>query len=221
MKLARGFCIILIVASASFGQILTADQILAKLDEKAKVFQTFEASVVMTQVFSEVKTPSESGKIYMKQGKSAPMVLLDITSPPRALKTALVKDGKAVVYNRPQNSYQEFRVDPNSNTFQLLLTGLGVPAATLKKHYVPEAKGRESIDGVATEVLDLPLQATQTGQIKKITLWLAPNTWTPVQIRITMKSNDTTDYKYSNVRLNKSISDSVFKLNIPKNALKQ
>jgi outer membrane lipoprotein-sorting protein len=45
--------------------------------------------------------------------------------------------------------------------------------------------------------------------------------WTPVQIRITARSNDTTDYKYSNVRLNKGVSDSVFKLNIPKDAVKQ
>jgi outer membrane lipoprotein-sorting protein len=221
MRLARALCIILTVASASFAQALTSDQILAKLDEKAKAFQTFEASVVMTQVFSDVKAPSESGKIYMKQGKAAPRVFLDITSPARSVKKAWVQDGKAVMYNRPQNSYQEYRVDPNSNTFQLLLTGLGVPAATLKKHYVPEVKSRETIDGVATEVLDLPLQATQTGQIKKITLWLDPKTWSPVQIRITMKGNDTTEYKYSNVRLNKGISDSVFKLNIPKDAVKQ
>jgi outer membrane lipoprotein-sorting protein len=174
----------------------------------------------MSQVYSETKAPSESGKIYMKQGKSAPMVLLNITSPTRSVKTALVKDGKAVLYNRPQNSYQEHRVD-NSNVFQLLLTGLGVPAATLKKNYLPEAKGRESIDGVTTEVLDLPLQASQTGQIKKITLWLDPKTWSPLQIRLTMRSNDTTDYKFSSVRLNKGISDSVFKLNLPKDALKQ
>jgi outer membrane lipoprotein-sorting protein len=219
MRIARTLCVILMLAGTSFAQSLTTDQILAKLDEKAKAFQTFEASISMVQVLSDLKQPTESGKIYMKAGKPAPLVMLDITSPPRSAKTGLVKDGKAVLYNRPQNNYQEFKAEPNSNAFQLLLTGFGVSAETLKKTYMPQAKGREMVDGVTTEVLDLSF--LQPKQFKKITLWLDPKTWIPVQLRITAPSNDTTDYKYSNVRLNKGISDSVFKLNIPKDAKKQ
>jgi outer membrane lipoprotein-sorting protein len=220
MRLAGSLCVILALAGTTFAQSLTADQILAKLDEKAKVFQTFEASIVMVQILSDLKQPPESGKIYMRAaGKSSPMVLMDITSPTKSAKTALIRDGKATLYNRPQNNYQEYRADSNSNTFQLLLTGLGVSAENLKKYYMPEAKGRETIDGVATEVLDLTF--LQPGQFKKLTLWLDPKLWAPVQIRVTQRSNDTTDYKYSNVRLNKGVSDSVFKLSIPKNAVKQ
>jgi outer membrane lipoprotein-sorting protein len=219
MRIAGSLCVILALAGTTFAQSLTTDQILTKLDEKSKAFQTFEASITMVQVLSDLKMPAESGKIYMKAGKSAPMVLMDITTPTKSAKTALIRDGKATLYNRPQNNYQEYRADSNSNTFQLLLTGLGVSAETLKKHYMPQAKGREVIDGVTTEVLDLSF--VQPGQFKKITLWLDPKTWSPAQIRITQKSNDTTDYKYSNVRLNKGISDSTFKLNIPKGAVKQ
>jgi len=220
MRIAGALCIILTFAGVSLGQTPTTDQILAKLDEKARVFQGVEAAITMVQEFTGVKAPAESGKLYMKTSKSGPMALMDITSPARSVKTALVRDGKATVYNRPQKTYSEYRVDANSNTFQLLLTGFGVPSAALKKSYVPEAKGRETIDGVATEVLDLPLQASQTGSIKKVTLWLDPKTWTPVRLRITEKSNNTTEYKFSNVRL-KGVSDSVFKLNIPKDAVKQ
>ena len=56
MRIVGALCIILTLAGSSFAQALTADQILAKLDEKAKVFQTFEASFAMVQVLSEVKT---------------------------------------------------------------------------------------------------------------------------------------------------------------------
>jgi outer membrane lipoprotein-sorting protein len=220
MRIAGSLCVILALAGTTFAQSLTTDQILAKLDEKAKTFQTFEASIVMVQVLSDLKQPPESGKVYMKAaGKSSPMVLMDITTPTKSAKTALIRDGKASLYNRPQNSYQEYRADANSNTFQLLLTGLGVSAETMKKYYTPQAKTSETIDGVATEVLDLTF--LQPGQFKKLTLWLDAKAWTPVQIRITARSNDTTDYKYSNVRLNKGVSDSVFKLNIPKDAVKQ
>jgi outer membrane lipoprotein-sorting protein len=80
--------------------------------------------------------------------------------------------------------------------------------------------GRETIDGIATAVLELTSISNQTGDFKKITLWLDTKTWVPVQLRLTEKGNDTTDFKYSKVRLNKGLSDSVFKLNIPKNAVK-
>jgi outer membrane lipoprotein-sorting protein len=221
MRIVAALCIILAVASGSFAQSVTTDQILAKLDEKAKVFQTFEASFVMVQVLTEVKTQPESGKIYMKAGKSAPMVMLEVTSPARAVKKVWVRDNKGVMYNRPQNVYQEYKIGPNSNAFELLLTGFGVSAQTIKKHYDPQAKGGEMIDGVATEVLDLTLLPNEPGPFRKVTLWLDPKTWTPVQIRLTEKGNNTTDYKYSNVRLNKGVSDSVFKIDIPKGALKQ
>jgi outer membrane lipoprotein-sorting protein len=221
MRLAKTLCIILTVAGASFAQAPTTDQILAKLDEKAKVFQTLEASITMVQVYSGVKTQAESGKLYMKAGKSGPMALMEITSPARSAKTALIKDGKATMYNRSQNTYGDYRVDPNSNAFQLLLTGFGVSAETMKKHYSPQAKGREMVDGVTTEVLDLPLKPDQSGSFKNITLWMDPKTWTPVQIRLTEKSTNTTEYKYSNVRLNKGVSDSVFKWTVPKGAVKQ
>jgi len=221
MRIVGALCIILTLAGSSFAQALTADQILAKLDEKAKVFQTFEASFAMVQVLSEVKTQPESGKIYMKAGKAAPMVMLDVTTPARAVKKVWVRDSKAVIYNRPQNTYQEYKVGPNSSAFDLLLTGLGVSAQTMKKHYNPQAKGREMIDGVTAEVLDLTLLPSEPGPFKKVTLWLDPKTWTPVQIRLTEKSSNITEYKYSSVRLNKGLSDSVFKIDIPKGAVKQ
>jgi len=221
MRLVSALCFVLSLTTAAAAQNLTTSQILAKLDEKAKVFKSLEASVSQEQTFSGVKRKPETGKIYMKVGKTTPMVLLDITSPKNAAKTALVKDGKATLYFREQKSYQEGRVGPGSNAFQLLLTGFGVTAETMKKFYTPEAKGRETINGVMTEVLDLTLLPGQGGDFRKVTLWLDPKAWTPVQVRLTEKDTDTFDYKYSNVRLNSNISDSVFKLDIPKDAIKQ
>ena len=221
MRLVSVLCIILSLPFAAVAQNLTTSQIIAKLDEKAKVFKSLEANVSMDQVFSGVQRRPETGKIYIKVGKTAPMVLFDITAPKNAAKTALVKDDKATLYFREQRNYQEGRVTPGSNAFQLLLTGFGVTADTMKKYYTPEAKGRETLNGVTTEVLNLTFLPGQGGDFNKVTLWLDPKTWTPVQIRLTQKDTDTFNYKYSNVRLNGNISDSVFKLDIPKDAVKQ
>jgi|SRR5688572_15657575 len=221
MRLVSALCIVLSLTTAAAAQNLTTSQILAKLDEKAKVFKSLDANITMEQVLSGVKRPPETGKIYIKMGKTAPMVLFDITAPKKAAKTALVKDDLATLYFREQKNYQQGRVGPGSNAFQLLLTGFGVTADTLKKYYTPEAKGRETLNGVVTEVLDLTLLPGQGGDFSKVTLWLDPKAWTPVQIRLTHKDTSTTTYKYSNVRLNSNMSDSVFKLDIPKDAIKQ
>jgi len=74
---------------------------------------------------------------------------------------------------------------------------------------------------VMAEVLDLTLLPSEPGPFKTVTLWLDPKTWTPVQLRLTEKSSNITEYKYSSVRLNKGLSDSVFKIDIPKGAVKQ
>ena len=68
MRIAGALCIILTFAGVSLGQTPTTDQILAKLDEKARVFQGVEAAITMVQEFTGVKAPAESGKLYMTTG---------------------------------------------------------------------------------------------------------------------------------------------------------
>jgi outer membrane lipoprotein-sorting protein len=219
MRAASAICIVLtliFVPQIFLSQELTTAQVLTRLD--AKAFKSLEASISQSQLLSGAKTPVETGKIYMKTGKSSPMVLLDITAPKK--KSALVKDGELKYYDQAANGYRQGKADPKSNVFQLLLTGFGVSSETLKKYYTPQLTGRETIDGVAAAVLELNSISNQTGDFKKVTLWLDTKTWVPVQMRLTEKDNDTTDFKYSKVQLNKGLSDSAFKLNIPKNAVK-
>jgi outer membrane lipoprotein-sorting protein len=225
MKITTTIGIILsLVAFSSSGlaQELTTEHVVARLDEKAKAFTSLEASISQTQVVDDIKASAESGKFFVKTSKTGPYVLWDITSPKRVSKLALIRDGAATVYFRETNTYRKNSVDPNSNGYQLLLTGFGVPAATLYQFYKPQVTGRETVDGVSTVVLDLTSTSPATGDVRKVTLWLDPKTWTPFQTRATQKAKgDYLDFKFSNVKLNKGISDSVFKVNIPKNANKQ
>lgn len=214
-------CLVLgLLSSTAFSQELTTAQVLARMDEKAKAFTSLEASISQAQVVADFKHPVESGKIFMKTIKSNPAVLLDITNPKKMAKTILIKEGNLKVYDREANGYREASVDPKSNSLQLLLTGFGMSAENIKKAYTPQVIRQETIDGVAAVVLDLtPINAT--GDLRKVTLWLDTKAWTPVQTRVTQKSGDTVDFKYSMVKLNKGVSDSTFKLDIPKSAKKQ
>ena len=220
MKIATVCLVLGLLSSTAFSQELTTAQVLARLDEKAKVFTSLEASVSQAQVVAGFKHPVESGKIFMKTIKSNPAVFLDITNPKKMAKTILIKDGNLKFYDRESNGYREASVDPKSNSLQLLLTGFGLSAENIKKVYTPQVSGQETMDGVATVVLDLtPINAT--GDLRKVTLWLDTKAWTPVQTRVTQKSGDTVDFKFSMVKLNKGVSDSTFKLDIPKSAKKQ
>jgi|SRR5688572_8407618 len=223
MRIHRALCtavFLIFGASAAFAQELTTEQVLAKLDEKAKVFSSLEASIAKEEVILETKQTPEKGKVYLKTTKNGPYVFLDLSEPKSKATKALVKDGNGTVYFASSNSYQSKKVDPKSDLLQLLLIGFGVPSSTLKKFYTPKVTGRETIDGVRAVVLELPSTST-TSNIEKVTLWLDPNTWIPVQTRTTEKSKDYFNFRYSNVKLNKGVSDSVFKLDVPKSAKPQ
>jgi outer membrane lipoprotein-sorting protein len=225
MRIITIFGIMVVLAAFSstmVAQEFTTEQVMARLDEKAKVFTSLEASISQAQVVADTKAPVESGKIFMKTSKNGPSVLLDIASPKKVSKIALIKDGTATVHFRETNSYRKSTVDPKSNGLQLLLTGFGVPAATLNQFYKPQVTGRETIEGVSHVLLELTSTSASTGDVKKVTLWLDPKTWTPSQTRVNQKAKgDYVDFKFSNVKLNKGITDSRFKIDIPKDATKQ
>lgn len=211
----------LIFASTLSAQELTTAQVLAKLDEKAKVFSSLEASLSQQEVSYGVKQPLQTGKIFIKPTSNGPRILMETTEPKAQATKAVVKEGEFIVYFPPQNTYRRGKIDPKHEGLQLLMTGFGVPASTLNRFYTPKVTGRETIDGIRAIVLELPSISTLTGSYSKVTLWLDPQTWTPVQTRLTEKSGDYFDFKYSKVKLNKGVSDSVFNVKIPKNAQKQ
>jgi outer membrane lipoprotein-sorting protein len=202
---------------AAFAQDFTTAQVLEKLDEKAKAFSSLETSVSHAQVRDGLKFPTKPGKIFIKMAKGVPRFFWDVTDPKEPTKI-LIDKGELKVYNPLANSARVERISANNEMLQLLLIGFGVPSTTLNKNYKPEAKGRESLSGVSTVVLELTSISAQTTRYPKITLWLDPKTWTPIRTRVVERSGDYTDFNYSDVKLNKSVSDSKFNLKIPSNA---
>jgi outer membrane lipoprotein-sorting protein len=223
-KLFRTFGWIVLLgtaASTAFGQEFTAAQVLAKLDEKAKVFSALEASVAHTQTVARLKHPTSKGKIYIKVAKGVPRYFWDVSEPKQERMKILIDKGELKAYFPTSNSYRIEKANPNSEELQLLLIGFGVRSATLSKNYTAAVAGRETVGAVQAIVLELTSISTLTTRFPKVTLWLDPQTWTPVRTRVTEVSKDFTDFNYSEIRLNKGVSDSKFSLKIPSNATKQ
>jgi outer membrane lipoprotein-sorting protein len=214
-------CFVLVVVSLTpraFGQQFTTEQILAKLDEKAKVFTSLQTSIKSQQTNYNSPGPEQTGKLVISRPKDTPRIFFDITEPNKM--KVLIDKGKGIMYYPDDNTYRDRGVDPKSDALQFLLIGFGASAETIKKGYKPEAKDREMIGNVNAVVLDLTSISEATRSYPFVKLWLDPQTWTPVQIRVGESVKTYTIYKYSNVQLNRSIPESTFDLKM-KGATKQ
>lgn len=209
------------VVPAAFAQELTTEQVLAKLDEKARVFTSVQSSIKFQGVNFGIKLPEESGKLTIAMANGSPRILFDITEPEAARKKTLIDKGKGTMYTPGSNSFRTMSIDPKSEQLQLILLGFGTPVATINKGYKSEAKGRETMGGVQAVVLELTSISKSTDEFPTITLWLDPQTWTPIQTRLARTPKKYNDFKYSNVQLNRSVSNGVFDLKMPKDAREQ
>jgi outer membrane lipoprotein-sorting protein len=210
-------CLLVLVGIAApvFAQEFTTAQVLAKLDEKAKVFSSLEADLSSAQVVADVKAPPKSGKLSIKMANGKPRLLWDVTVPKGERMTVLIDKGLATAYFRDDKTVKRNKVDENSDVLQLLVLGFGVPAATINKNYSSEMKGGQSVGSIQAVLLELRSMTTATARFPRITLYLDPQTWNPIRTRVFEKSGDYNDYTYSNIKLNKGVQDSVFNLKIP------
>ena len=207
------------VVTPLFGQSFTADQILAKLDEKAKTFTAMQASLKHQAMSYGTPLPEESGALAMTSSKGDLRLMFDIKQPVTVRES--IGNGRAVKYNVTENTYQEVKFDPKNELLAFMLLGFGTPAATIKKGYKAEAKGTESINGIKTVVLALTSSDISTDAYPLITLFLDPATWTPIQLRVGQNAKKYHEYKYSNIQLNGRVADSVFDLKMKSGAKKQ
>jgi outer membrane lipoprotein-sorting protein len=214
-------CALLILALAvpAFSQEFTTAQVLAKLDEKARVFTSVQASIKKNGINFGVKLPEESGKMAILMASGTPRILYDITDPKEARKKLILDKGWGTMYTTGTNTYKRTKFDAKSEWLQFVLLGFGTPASTITKGYSAEVKARESMGGVQAVVLELTSIAEATSEFPKVMLWLNPQTWTPLQMRLTKTAKRYDDYSYSNVQLNRSVSSSTFDL--PKGAKEQ
>jgi outer membrane lipoprotein-sorting protein len=206
------------VSSAFAQQEFTADQILAKLDEKAKVFKSLQAAVEHHKLSLGRLSVPDKGTLVMVPSKGSPKAMWDMTTP--LVVRRRLDEGKAIQYNVAENVYQEFKYDAKSEKMAYLMLGFGTPAATITKGYKAAAGGRETIKGVNAVILELTA-LNQADEISTIKLWLDPATWAPVQTRLYTGEKVYDEFKYSNVQLNKSVSGSAFDLKMKPGAKKQ
>jgi outer membrane lipoprotein-sorting protein len=207
---------LLIATPSAHAQTYTLDQVLLKMEQVGKTFRSMEASIERTKVTVLVNDKAmDSGKVYFARKNNAPRIKLEFTKP--APSTMLIDNGKYMAYFPNVKQVHEHILGKDQDKAEFLLIGFGQSNANLKQTYDVSFIGEETIDGKKTSVIELKPKAAQFSALfSTIRLWLDQTRWIPIQTLVTEASKDYQLIKFTNIKMNAGISDSVFTLKLPK-----
>jgi outer membrane lipoprotein-sorting protein len=195
------------------------DDILARMDQSARGLRTFSAKMKRTEytkVFNGKEDSDGLRLVKRANGQTIGIVQFFGKNPQTvrfAGKTVEVyyPEAKRVeVYDAGKFGKMGKQVD------QLLLIGIGVTSADLRRDFEVKAGAMETIGGASTTRIDLtPKDNDLRKQVEKIEMWIAEKESVPVQIKVTRTSGDYNQAVYSDVQMNPSLPDSAFELKTP------
>ena len=209
----------LIVAGLCFTALYAAAQgdadlqkTLSQMDKAAANFHSAQADFVWDQYFKVVNDKdSQKGTVYYRRVGKDIQMMADITEPPKAV---LFSDGKVQVYEPKLKRVTSYEAGKNRDAVEsFLVLGFGGSGHDMLKSFDVKSLGSETVNGVNTEKLELvPKTERVRGIFSKIWLWIDPAQGISLQQQFFEPSGDYRLAKYSNLKLNQKIPDSVFKL---------
>ena len=193
--------------------------ILARMDQSARNFKTFTAKIKRTEYTKVLNDKDETDgarRLKRANGQTIGMVEFYGKNPQTirfAGKTAEIYSPNAKqvdVYDASKFGKMGKQVD------QLLLLGIGVTSADLRRDFTITASGTESVGGKHTTRLELiPKDKDLKKQAEKVELWIPEGDSVPLQSKVTRTSGDYNQILYSDIQMNPTLPDSAFELNVP------
>src|SRR5262245_12353930 len=213
-KMLCFLCFFWLIPVAQAQSTYTLDQVFAKMDEVSKTFRSTQADIERTHVTILVNDRDvSSGKFYYVRQGNQPRVRMELTKP--ALHQLLTDKGKLQLYIPNLKQVQEALLGEHQDKVDMFMSlGFGQSSQDLKKNYTVTLGGEEAIDG--KKMIRIDLKPKNSASFKSVQMWMDPQKWVAAQITTTETSGDYLIVKFSNIKVNASIPDSVFRLNIPK-----
>jgi outer membrane lipoprotein-sorting protein len=200
----------------------TLEAVLARMDQEAASFKQIAADFTKwtyTKVLND--TTQESGTMWLKrQGRSVEM-RTEIQQPE---ERSVGLDGEqAEIYYPKIRTVQIYSLGKNRGLVdQFLLLGFGSRGSSLEKNYTLKLGGQELISGQKTTRLELaPKAADVLKQIEKVELWIPLDGGHPIQQRFVQPGGDYYLVTYSGIKLNPSLPDAYFRLQLPPNVKRE
>lgn len=195
------------------------NDILARMDQSARNLRTFSAKMKRTEYTKVFNGKEDSDGLRMVKranGQTIGIVQFFGKNPQTvrfAGKTVEIyyPEAKRVeVYDAGKFGKMGKQVD------QLLLIGIGVTSADLRRDFEIKAGATETIGGVNTTRIDLvPKDNDLKKQVEKIEMWVAEKESVPLQIKVIRTSGDYNQAVYSDVQMNPALPDSAFEWKTP------
>jgi len=209
------FCAVLwLIPLGQAQEKYTLDQVFAKMDEMQKEFRSTAADIERTHVTVLVNDKDvSSGKFYYTRRGKEPRVKLELSKPtPQYL---LIDKGKLQLYTPNLKQVQEASISGHQEKVEMFMAlGFGQSSQDLKNNFDVSVAGEEVVDGKKTSILELTPK--NRAMFKSVRMWMDQQKWVAVQLRTTENTGDYMIFKYSNVKMNTNIPDSVFDLKMPK-----
>jgi outer membrane lipoprotein-sorting protein len=200
-----------LLASAAHAQNLEA--ILGSMDRAAANFQSAQTDFVWDQYQKVVDEHDlQKGTMYFRRQGGEVQMAADITSPDK--KSVLFSGGLVRVYIPNADQVTEYNAGKNKSDFEtFLVLGFGGSGKDLNNSFDVRFGGMEQVQGVNAGKLELtPKSQKVLSMFNKITLWIDPANGVSVQQRFDEPSGDYRVTKYSDIQINKKISNDAFKL---------
>ena len=190
-------------------------KVLAQMDAAAQDFRTAQANFVWEQFFAVVNDKdSQKGTVYYRRSGKDIQMMADITDP---AKSVLFSDGRVQVYEPKLKRVTSYEAGKNREAVEsFLVLGFGGSGRDMLRSFDVKYLGTETVDGVKAAKLELiPKSDRMRNVFAKIWLWIDPAHGISVQQQFFEPSGDYRLAKYSDLKVNQKIPDSVFKLKTP------
>ncbi len=204
--------LVLAIQSAFAQNDPNLQKVLNQMDATAAEFRTTQANFEWDQFFKVVnETDTQKGTVYYRRSGKDIQMLADITDPP---KTVLFSDGKVQVYEPRLKRVTTYEAGKNREAVEsFLVLGFGGSGHDMLKSFDVKYLGAENVGGANAAKLELvPKSDRVRGIFAKILLWIDPARGISVQQQFFEPSGDFRLAKYSDIKVNQKIPDSVFKL---------
>ena len=203
---------------AKSGDPATLQSVLQKMDATAANFHTTQADFEWdsyARVIDEIDDIEKGVIYYRRNGKEIEMMaeVKDVGGKPEP-KFVLFSGGKVRMYQPKVDQVTEYDLGKKRADFEsYVVLGFGGSGQDLKNVFDVSYVGPETISGVATAKLRLvPKSEKIRNTYKEIFLWIDLDRGISVQQQFFQPQGDYRLAKYSDIQLNKKISDEVFKL---------
>jgi outer membrane lipoprotein-sorting protein len=197
-------------------QEFTVDQVISKLDQGGRTFKSLESSIERTKVTVLVNDRStDNGKFYVARQGNSNRVKIDFTAP--TAQSMLLDKGKLLLYYPKIKQAQEYVLGQSQDKGgSFIFPGFGQTGEEIRRDYNTRVVGTEVVNGQKTTMLELkPKSPKYAAQFPSIVLWLDEQRWVPLQVRHNEASGDYQIAKFTNIKMNAGISNSVFTVKLP------